>query len=246
MDSPQLSPPARLDVGRLLLLVAFVAVGLVFWDSPLLLPVKLLAVMGHESGHAAATLLAGGSVQRVVLSADQSGACLSALPPGVWRTILVYSAGYVGTAVAGAVLLLLAFRWKVARGVLGAYALWLVAVALLVAGSGFTLFFSLGMAALLGAAARWLPLFGVRLLVLFLAAFTGLYALFDLRDDLWNPATRAHSDAALLAAQTHVPALVWAGVWSVLSLFILGWGAWMALQSAAPPQPELAPGREPT
>src|SRR5271170_3876526 len=92
--------PARrsrqLDFGKLLALAAFVALGLVFWDSPLLTPVKLLVVMGHESGHALATLLAGGKVQRVLLSPDQSGACLSALPSGAWRTILVYSAGYVG------------------------------------------------------------------------------------------------------------------------------------------------------
>ena len=243
MDSPP--PSARLDVGRVLLLLAFVAVGLLFWDSPLLTPVKLLVVMGHESGHAAATLLAGGQVQRVVLSADQSGACLSALPPGAWRTILVYSAGYVGSAVAGAVLLLLAFRFRLARGVLAAYAVWLAAVALLVAGSFFTLAFCLGMAALLGAAARWLPLLGVRLVVLFLATFTGLYAVFDLRDDLWNTAARAQSDAALLAAHTHVPALVWAGLWTVLSIVILGWGAVLALQSRPGADSTLAADRDP-
>jgi len=236
-------PPARVDLGRVLVLLAFVVLGLVFWESPLLTPVKLLVVMGHESGHAVATLLAGGQVQRVVLSADQSGACLSALPPGSWRTILVYSAGYVGSAIAGAVLLLLAFRFQMARGVLGAYAVWLAAVALLVAGSPFTVVFCLGMAALLGAAARWLPLLGVRLLVLFLATFTGLYALFDLRDDLWNSAVRAQSDAALLAAQTPVPALLWAGLWSLLSIVILGWGAVVALQSRPAPQSGLAPGR---
>ena len=226
-----------------MLLLAFVGVGLVFWDSPLLTPVKLLVVMGHESGHAVATLLAGGQVQRVVLSADQSGACLSALPPGAWRTVLVYSAGYVGSAVAGAVLLLLAFRFRLARGVLAAYAVWLGAVAVLVAGNFFTVAFCLGMAGLLAAGARWLPLLGVRMLVLFLAAFTGLYAVFDLRDDLWNPAARAHSDAALLAAHTPVPALVWAGLWTLLSVVILGWAAVRSLQS---PHSALAADRDPT
>ncbi len=241
MASLETPPPARLDVGRALLLLAFVGLGLVFWDSPLLTPVKLLVVMGHESGHALATLLAGGSVRRVVLSADQSGACLSALPPGAWRTILVYSAGYVGSAIAGAVLLLLAFRLSLARGVLAAYAVWLGAVALLFAGGAFTVAFCLGMAALLGAAARWLPVLGVRLLVLFLAAFTGLYALFDLREDLWNPTARAQSDAALLAAHTPVPALVWAGLWTALSMAILGWGAWTSLRSRPALHSGLAP-----
>ncbi len=246
MALPRTRPPRRLDVGRLLVLVALVALGLVFWDSPLLTPVKLLVVMGHESGHALATLLVGGQVQRVVLSADQSGACLSALPPGAWPTIFVYSAGYVGSAVAGAVLLILAFRFRLARGVLAAYALWLAAMAVLVAGSGFTVGFCLGMAAVLAAAARWLPMLGVRFLVLFLAAFTGLYALFDLRDDLWNATVRAHSDAALLAAHTPIPALLWAGLWSLLSVAILGWGAIAALRSRPETHSSLAPAAHPT
>jgi hypothetical protein len=236
----------RLDFGKLLALAAFVALGLVFWDSPLLVPIKLLVVMGHESGHALATLLVGGHVQRVVLSADQSGACLSALPPGALPTILVYSAGYVGSAIAGAVLLILAFRLELARGVLAAYAIWLVAMAVLVGGSAFTVAFCAGMAAVLAAAARWLPLFGVRLLVLFLATFTGLYALFDLRDDLWNASVRAHSDAALLAAHTPAPALFWAALWSVLSMAILGWGALVSLKSRPLPNSGLAPAADST
>jgi hypothetical protein len=246
MASLRTRAPRRLDVGNLLVLAALVALGLVFWDSPLLTPVKLLVVMGHESGHALATLLVGGEVQRVVLSSDQSGACLSALPPGAWPTILVYSAGYVGSAIAGAVLLVLAFRFRLARGVLAAYAVWLAAMAILVAGSGFTVAFCLGMAAVLAAAARWLPLLGVRFVVLFLATFTGLYALFDLRDDLWNATVRAHSDAALLASHTPVPALLWAGLWSLLSMAILGWGAAASLRSRPGTHSGLAPAIDPT
>jgi hypothetical protein len=237
--------PRRLDLGKLLALAGFVALGLVFWDSPLLTPVKLLVVMGHESGHALATLLVGGQVQRVVLAADQSGACLSALPPGAWPTILVYSAGYVGSACAAAVLLVLAFRLRLARGVLAAYSVWLAAMAILVAGNGFTVAFCLGTAAVLAAAARWLALLGVRALVLFLATFTGLYALFDLRDDLWTANVRAHSDAALLAAHTPVPALLWAVLWSLLSVAILGWGAFVSLRSRPRVKSALAPAIDP-
>jgi hypothetical protein len=243
MASP--APRSRLDPGNIIVLLAFLALGLFFWDAALLLPVKLLVVMGHESGHALATLLAGGEVKRVVLSSDQSGACLSALPPGAWPSILVYSAGYVGSAVAGAVLLILGFRLRLARTVLGAYAVWLAVMAVLFAGNAFTVAFCLGMAAVLAAGARWLPLLAVRFLVLFLAVFTGLYALFDLRDDLWNPAMRAQSDAALLAAGTIVPAFVWAGLWTLLSLGILGWAAAFSLRSRPGPKPGLAPAQGP-
>lgn len=243
MASP--APRSRLDPANFLLLAAFVALGLFFWDAALLLPVKLLVVMGHESGHALATLLVGGEVKRVILSADQSGACLSALPPGAWPSIVVYSAGYVGSAVAGAVLLILCFRLRLARTVLGAYAVWLAVMAFLFAGNAFTIAFCLGMAAVLAAGARWLPLLAVRLLVLFLAVFTGLYALFDLRDDLWNSGMRAQSDAALLAAGTLLPAFAWAGLWTLLSLAILGWAAVFSLRSRPGPKPGLAPAQGP-
>ena len=88
-------------------------------------------------------------------------------------------------------------------------------------------------AVLLGLA--WLlPPGGVRAVVMVLAVFTGLYALFDLRDALWRSSVRASSDAALLAAQTHVPALVWAGLWSLLSVAVLALAAVVSLRRTAP------------
>ena len=69
-----------------------------------------------------------------------------------------------------------------------------------------------------------------------LAVFTGLYALFDLRDDLWRSSVRVSSDAALLAAQTHVPALVWAALWSLISVAVLLGAALISLRRSAPPE----------
>ena len=65
---------AKLNVPRVLLLALCLGVALVFWDSPLLLPLKLLVVTMHETGHALATLLVGGTVQKVTIAVNQSGA----------------------------------------------------------------------------------------------------------------------------------------------------------------------------
>ncbi len=220
---------AVLDSKRLWALIACVAVGIFFWDSPVLWPLKLLVVMMHESGHALAALLVGGSVDRVSLGGDQSGQCLSLLPPSIFGQIVVYSAGYVGSSIAGAVLLVLTLRYKVRRFVLGAAAAWLVVMAALYARDAFTLLFCAGTAVALGVGAKYLPEGAVDVVNLFIAVFSGLYAVFDLRDDLWS-ASRAQSDAAFLAQITYVPSIIWAVLWTLASLAILGWAIWFSVR----------------
>lgn len=208
--------------GRGLLVVSFVAVGVVFWDSPVLWPLKLLVVMMHETGHALASLLVGGSVDRVVVNANEGGHCLSRLPPSVLGQVVVFSAGYLGSTLAGVLLLVATLRFRLRRPVLVLASAWLGLMAVLYAGDVFTLLFCAGTAGALALAARFLPDGAVDVLNLFLAAFSSLYALLDLRDDLWDGAVRGQSDAALLAEVTWVPALVWAVLWTLASLALVG------------------------
>ena len=224
------------DAGRLLLLMAIAAAALWLWDVPWLAPLRLLVVLVHETGHALATLAFGGRVEKVVIGADESGQCLSALPPGWLAQVAVYSAGYVGSAVSGALQLILAFRFRLHRAVLLAMGIWVTGMGLVYAGNGFTLAFCLGAGAVLLGLSWLLPPGGVRAVVMVLAVFTGLYALFDLRDDLWRSSVRVSSDAALLAAQTHVPALVWAALWSLISVAVLLGAALISLRRSAPPE----------
>src|SRR5690349_7803235 len=146
----QTSSGAKLDFGRVTLLLVLLGAGWYFWDSPALWPLKLLVVMMHESGHALATLLTGGAVERITLAAHQSGACLSRLPSGMLAQVAVYSAGYVGSALAGAFLLLATFRFRLRRLVLIASCVGLAVMGVLYAGDSFTLAFSLGTAVVLG------------------------------------------------------------------------------------------------
>ena len=212
--------PPGIDAGRLLLLAALVVVGLWFWSSAWLAPLRLLVVLVHETGHALATLAFGGTVERVIVGADESGQCLSSLPTGWLPQIAVYSAGYVGSALSGALQLVLAFRFRLHRAVLYAMAVWVTTMGLIYAGNAFTLGYCLAMGAVLLLLARFLPAGAERAVVMVIAVFTGLYALFDLRDDLWLPGGGL-SDAALLAAQTHVPAVLWSLLWSAVSVAVL-------------------------
>jgi hypothetical protein len=225
---------ARLDVKRLIALIACIVLGVAAWELPFLTPLKLLAVAGHETGHAVATLIVGGSVNQIHIAADQSGDCLSMIPDGYFARILVSSGGYVGGAIIGALLLLLTFRLNWGKPMLAVAAIWLAGIALLYGRDPFTLLFCLGMAALFGLGAKYLPNDVAASVNLFLASFTALYAVMDLKDDLWNPAVRERSDAAILASTSHIPAVFWALVWTVMSLLIVGYGAYLALKKSEP------------
>ena len=228
-----LRPRPGIHPGRLLVLAALVMAGLWFWSAPWLAPLRLLVVLVHETGHALATLAFGGRVERVIVGADESGQCLSSLPVGWLPQIAVYSAGYVGSALSGALQLVLAFRFRLHRPVLYAMGAWVTTMGLIYAGNGFTLGYCLAMGAVLLVLARVLPAGAVRALVMVIAVFTGLYALFDLRDDLWLPGG-GPSDAVLLAAQTHVPAVIWSLLWSAASLALLALAGSISLRRPAP------------
>ena len=209
--------------GRLLSALAAAALaGVFFWNTWPLYPFKLLVVLMHESGHAAATLLVGGTVDAIRISPDQGGLTLSRFPPSLLREIVITSAGYVGSAVSACVLLVLAARSRQARWPLIALAAWCALVAVLYVRDGFTLIFVGACAFALGLVARFAPSWLRRGVLVFLAAFSCCYALYDIRDDLlhltsWSGGT----DADALARATFIPAIVWGIAWAALSIALV-------------------------
>src|SRR5882724_3560261 len=102
--------------GRLLFALAAAALaGILFWNTWPLYPFKLMVVLMHESSHALATLLVGGSVDQIRISPDQGGVTLSRFVPSLLHQVVVSSAGYVGSTVSGCVLLWIAARAKEGR-----------------------------------------------------------------------------------------------------------------------------------
>jgi Peptidase M50B-like len=215
--------PHHFDGKLLAMLGASFVVGILFWNTWPLYPFKLLVVLMHESSHAFATLLVGGSVRRIHVDALEGGYTLSLVRPGVLRQVVVSSAGYVGSTVSGCVLLWAAARTRQGRWPLVALALWTGAVALLWVRDAFTLAFVAGATLSLTAAARFAPALLRRALLVFVGTFSVSYALYDIRDDLLHFAARpgGESDADALARVTFIPAVVWGAAWAVLSLVVV-------------------------
>jgi hypothetical protein len=88
---------------------AAVAVSLVVsltpWAQFLLYPFKLFTTWVHECGHALMTVAVGGRVTSITIEPDTSGLTHSLVPIGRAARGLVASAGYLGAAVVGCLLM---------------------------------------------------------------------------------------------------------------------------------------------
>jgi hypothetical protein len=211
----------RLDLQLVGVLVLAGVVGVLFWRAWPVYPFKLLVVLMHESGHAFATLLVGGSVDSITVSPNEGGLTWSRYSPTLLHRVIVSSAGYVGSTFSGCVLLFTASRSKAARLPLYGLAAWTASVAVLWVRDLFTLAFTLGSAAAFAALGRWGPLPLRRGLLAFLASFSLLYAFFDIQDDLLHLTPRSGSDAEAMAQATFIPAIVWGVGWGLVSLALL-------------------------
>jgi len=229
------SLPARVTSGaegahngrKLLLWATLVTVALWFlpFSNYLLYPLRLFVTFIHESGHAVAAELVGGHVASLQINPNGSGVTWTAESP--WWAWLVLSAGYVGAALFGALLLQVGrlTRWRNAgRNTLYASALLILVVTLLWGWhSLFTLVVGVALAAMLGAAGRYVKPQWADFLASFLAVQCSLSALGDLRTlfYLTTYAPGTDNDALFMAQHYVLPAAFWAVLWAVMAIAIM-------------------------
>lgn len=209
---------------RSMLVFAATAAGIVlFWQTPLLYPLKIFVVLLHESSHALAALATGGSVERIVIDPDQGGYTL--VHGG--NAFITLSAGYLGSLAWGAAILSTA-HWKRAGLVAMALGAAVLVVTILyvrnVFGFGFGLLF--GLAALV--AGRRLPRRLVTWLLLVVGLSSCLYAVLDIKSDILDHPSMP-SDARALAQLTHIPVMVWGVLWLAIALVV----SWSVFRRAA-------------
>lgn len=216
----QAATMTRNDAARWVGALVFSALVVWFWTSPVFWPLKMSVVMFHELSHAIAAWATGGHVLDIGLFANQGGSTRSV---GGWPVVIL-NAGYVGSLVWGLALLVLAKEPK--RAKLTGYFLAIMLVFITVGfvrpvigfGFGFALLSALGLWLL----ARFLPMDVTSGLIRGLGIFSVLYAIFDIRDDVFGDA--GLTDASMLAEITHIPAFVWGVGWlgtSVLLVWLL-------------------------
>ncbi len=199
-------------------------VTLALWFIPyaeiLAYPVRLFVTLLHESAHALASLVTGGSVAYIRIRSDGGG--ITATRGGLMP--IISSAGYLGTVLYGSVLLAWCKDARRARVALGATALLIAAMTLFFVRPLFDFGFWIG--------AVWSLFLGVlffsasarvaQFLTGFLAVQSCLNALFDLKMLFALSASEeAPTDALAMQEVTLIPAVVWALLWSGISAGIL-------------------------
>ncbi len=204
---------SKLNLQRLAWFAAIALVSVLFWLSPFLAPLKIFVVFIHETGHALATLLTGGSVKSMVVTPWQSGY----VEPIGGNALVIASAGYVGSALFGGTMLWLSGRKQWTHPILTTLAVVFGLVTLLFVRNAFGVIFGLCTAAIFGFLA-WKRFFFSHYIIDILAVMSSLYALYDLSDFLW---VGARTDAVILSEITYVPAFVWAIIWSAISLLVV-------------------------
>lgn len=239
------------------------ALWLLLSSSWVMLPFRLLVTLVHEANHAVATELIGGDVEYVIVNEHGGGLTSWDIdsPPSDTEIVFVASAGYVGTAIVGALLIEGAARLR--RGRVAALSL-----AALVAGIGlawvpmrvdpdpfsaaatgsgsgdgrFTvLVCCIAVAVLVGIAAQ--PSVRLRrLTITALATTMCLASVDDLRELLDWSSRGGHSDAAIAAEYSPLSSWLWAGSWLIVGIGACALGLWAALSSDRLPDAHVGTG----
>lgn len=213
------SPPWTRHWGGMLVLGLLIVVA---WQVPWLnwfvYPFRLFGTFVHELSHGFAAILTGGDFRRFEVHPDLSGVAWSA---GGIR-VLVASAGYIGSAVAGGIIILLHQRWLSSRVLLIAIGMALGILCVLFVRNFFGVASGLGLAAVLTFAgfrlgSSWCDALLITLaLQLILDGYNSLFTVLSLASG-----SGAHTDAHTMAQLTFVPALVWVLIWMGLSTFAI-------------------------
>lgn len=220
---------------NLLIVAAAVVIVFILWNVPqldaLLYPFRLFVTYVHEAGHGLAAILTGGQFLRFEIFANGAGQAITA---GGSRA-LILPAGYLGAALFGATLFYLVNRLRHTRAIAFGLGLGLVALSLAFGRFSITaLLVGIAFGAILIGLAYKASTELNALVLNVLAILTGLNAVLDVvflvnNSDAGLGSVR--NDAAAFSAQVFplVPAAIWALVWVVLAVVILGAAVWYAV-----------------
>jgi hypothetical protein len=252
MRSRAVSDPRELRT----LAIALVA-SLLLWNLPfggvLSYPFKLLATWLHEASHGIAMLVTGVGFDHMVIYRDTSGLAYPQSAPGPIAATIIAAAGYMGTPLWGAVLLVATPDARTARRALLLLAVLLVATGMFVvaptsSGDSFGPYAMVAMGLVLSGCALALPARGRVLVTHFIAAQACVNALLDIRVllrpsqvvDGLTSVSDAHNMARLTFGTTATWAVwTWAIAWLLWSLAVLF--AALRFGSARAPVPQAAP-----
>ena len=188
------------------------------WQTPFVVPLKILIVFFHELSHALATIVTGGEVVSLSVSPDQGGLVLSR---GGNRFITL-SAGYLGSLLIGVALLVSASRSKADRVVMAGLGIVTLVMAGLYVRETFVLGFTIGAGVVMLLFARFLGHAANDLVLRVIGLTSVIYVPFDIFSDT-IARSELRSDARMLAEEFGGTTILWGILWLLISLVVIAW-----------------------
>ncbi len=204
-------------------LLALCALVFALWQTPLVVPLKILIVFLHEVSHGLAALVSGGRIESISVSPAQGG--LTVTRGG--NLFAIFSAGYLGSLAFGVAILLIALRTHWDRALMGGLGGAMLLITALYIREGFAFAFGLGGGAAMLAIA-WFLRRDINDMALRLIGLVSLiYVPWDIFNDTIQRAA-LRSDAYMLAEQVGGATMFWGGLWLVVAALVIGaalrWG----------------------
>lgn len=197
-------------------LITVTALVFLLWQTPVVLPLKLLVVFLHELAHGLAAVLTGGTILDISLSVRQGG---HAVTRG-GNLFVILSSGYVGSLLIGVALLVAALRTHADRAVLGVFGAIMLAVTALYIRDWFPLIFCAATGLAMLAVARYLDRTFSDMVLRVIGLTSMIYVPYDIFDDT-IARSGLRSDAYMLAERFGGTTMFWGGLWLMLSLAVI-------------------------
>jgi hypothetical protein len=201
---------------QLSLLILLLGLIIIAWDYSILYPLKLLVVFFHESSHALAALLTGGSVKELIINKDQGGHVISQ----GGNQFIILSAGYIGSLLWGVVIYLTSVKTNYDKTIMAVLAVSIIIITVVFSRSLFSWLFGLLTGGVMLLMAKYLAEkyndFALRIIGL----TSMLYAPLDIYSDTISR-SYLPSDAYLLAEYTGGATILWGGIWIIISVIVI-------------------------
>jgi hypothetical protein len=197
-------------------LILLLGLIIICWDYPIFYPLKLLVVFFHESSHALATLLTGGSVKELIINKDQGGHVIS---QGGNRFIIL-SAGYIGSLLWGVVIYLASVKSRYDKTIMTVLSISIIIITVVLSRSLFSWLFGLLTGGAMLLMAKYLAEQYNDFTLRVIGLTSMMYAPLDIYSDTIS---RSHlqSDAYLLADYIGGTTLLWGGLWIIISVVVI-------------------------
>lgn len=188
----------------------------VLWDSIAIYPLKLLVVFLHEASHAVAAIMTGGSVEELVINAQEGGHIIRV----GGNNFIIRSSGYLGSLVFGASLYLLSVKTRYDKPIMLLLGIFMVVITLFYGRSLFSFGFGISFGALM-IASSWKAGETVNDAALRIIGLSNImYVPMDIFTDTIEQGGYG-SDAYLLAQDTFGSATMWGVIWLFASLAMI-------------------------